>query len=50
MTFFLLSRVDVLQVLVAVPCMKYFVVHCNGDLFCDCDVVFSSDGVLWQRK
>lgn len=42
--------VAVLQILVTVLCMKYLVVHCNGDLFCDCDVVFSSDGVLWQSK
>lgn len=44
------SIVAVLQILAAVLCMKYFVVYCNGDLFCDCDVVFSSDGVLWQSK
>lgn len=48
MTFFLV--VAVLQILVAVLCMKYFVFYCNSDLFCDCDVVFSSDGVLWQSK
>lgn len=48
MTSFLI--VAVLQILVAVLCMKYFVVYCNGGLFCVCDVVFSSDDVLWQSK
>lgn len=42
--------VALLRILLAVLCMKYFVVYCNGVLFCDRDVLFSSYGVLWQSK